>query len=419
MQKNKSIIKLTAIGLVVMILILGSAWSLKRVLAQPMPDLAILDKLIVNLNSAFGDNLLDSGWDVTINRGVVVKGLDTTDPGKGVMIGEGYNKAGQVVQTSGNIKADETIWAVNQFCVGQNGDDCVSSFDDLGGGIGGESYWIKDGENIYYDDGKVGIGVKNPNGILQINGAISRQATTLNGSRTDTHVNLGRSSETGRNNTDWRDITISGGYDNKAEGQLSTISGGSGNTITTYGHGGVIAGGLDNTANNLAVVSGGRNNIADGQQSTITGGTNNSITGISNMSSILGGGSNTIDGWDSVILGGYGNSIKGNYSCVGGTNMQVNANETFVWGYSKDPVEINQSDAFIIYSGDVGVGTIAPNEKLEVNGGIRLNTVSPRPVCNVDKRGSLWFNQGKPGVKDSLEICAKDASGYYLWRVIY
>lgn len=71
------------------------------------------------------------------------------------------------------------------------------------------------------------------------------------------------------------------------------------------------------------------------------------------------------------------------------------------------------------YAGNVGIGTSAPNEKLEVKGGVRLNTTSAKPSCNSSKRGVLWFTQGSTGVKDSLEVCAKDASGSYNWRLLY
>ncbi|MGC9046813.1 MAG: hypothetical protein ACP5IC_01710 [Minisyncoccia bacterium] len=72
-----------------------------------------------------------------------------------------------------------------------------------------------------------------------------------------------------------------------------------------------------------------------------------------------------------------------------------------------------------VSSGNVGIGTIGPGEKLEVNGGIRLNTTDAKPTCDSFHRGTLWFTQGGAGVKDTLEVCAKDATDTYGWRTIY
>ena len=53
-------------------------------------------------------------------------------------------------------------------------------------------------------------------------------------------------------------------------------------------------------------------------------------------------------------------------------------------------------------AGDVGIGTAVPTQKLEVNGGIKMNTNHPKPACDASTRGTLWLTQGSP---DSAEIC--------------
>jgi hypothetical protein len=74
----------------------------------------------------------------------------------------------------------------------------------------------------------------------------------------------------------------------------------------------------------------------------------------------------------------------------------------------------------IVGNGNVGIGVSAPSQKLEVNGGVRLNTATARPVtCDSTTRGTFWFTQGAPGVKDAVEVCAKDAGDVYGWRLIW
>ncbi len=68
-------------------------------------------------------------------------------------------------------------------------------------------------------------------------------------------------------------------------------------------------------------------------------------------------------------------------------------------------------------NGNVGIGTNRPTQRLEVNGGIRLNTTGSRPVCDSTARGVLWFT-GDDLSGDTLEVCAYDGRGYD-WRVLF
>ncbi|MBI5676505.1 MAG: hypothetical protein HZC48_11875 [Nitrospirae bacterium] len=92
-----------------------------------------------------------------------------------------------------------------------------------------------------------------------------------------------------------------------------------------------------------------------------------------------------------------------------------------VLGASKETRLYGSSGNLIVNtSGKVGIGTTTtPTEKLEVNGGVKLNTAAVKPSCNSVSRGTLWFTQSSAGVKDSLEICAKDASDVYEWRTLF
>lgn len=95
---------------------------------------------------------------------------------------------------------------------------------------------------------------------------------------------------------------------------------------------------------------------------------------------------------------------------------------TYRQGGSASRFEIrneNTTALSITSSSFVGIGTISPGEKLEVNGGVRLNTVTAKPTCDSSHRGTFWSTQGSAGVKDNVEVCAKDAADAYAWRTIY
>lgn len=77
----------------------------------------------------------------------------------------------------------------------------------------------------------------------------------------------------------------------------------------------------------------------------------------------------------------------------------------------------------ITSAGDIGIGTSSPTQKLEINGGMRLNTSTTKPNCNsVDgpsNRGTLWFTKSGSGVADKLEVCAKQADENYAWKPLF
>lgn len=46
-------------------------------------------------------------------------------------------------------------------------------------------------------------------------------------------------------------------------------------------------------------------------------------------------------------------------------------------------------------------------------------TSAAKPACDATSRGKFWYTAGASGVKDTVEICAKDAADVFAWRVLY
>jgi predicted nucleic acid-binding Zn-ribbon protein len=103
--------------------------------------------------------------------------------------------------------------------------------------------------------------------------------------------------------------TVTGGNNNTASGQTSSVSAGGGNVA--QGHSAAVTGGNNNTAEGLtSSISGGGANIAKGQSAAVTGGSNNTAEALT--SAILGGKHNTIankaENEAFTILGGFENA---------------------------------------------------------------------------------------------------------------
>lgn len=75
----------------------------------------------------------------------------------------------------------------------------------------------------------------------------------------------------------------------------------------------------------------------------------------------------------------------------------------------------NINDLIYFSSGNVGIGATSPASKLEVNGGIRMNTGTSKPTCSSTIRGTMWFTQAGAGSSDVIEVCSRNASSTYLW----
>jgi hypothetical protein len=130
---------------------------------------------------------------------------------------------------------------------------------------------------------------------------------------------------------------------------------------------------------------------------------------------------------DSGGLAGNGGMLvfgfnQGNFASIKGyaTDGSSNTLGDLIFNTRNAAADSTLSERLRIkYNGNVGIGTNDPHQKLEINGGVQLNTVTAKPTCDAAARGTQWFTQGTTGVKDTLEVCAKDAGNSYAWRTLY
>jgi hypothetical protein len=79
---------------------------------------------------------------------------------------------------------------------------------------------------------------------------------------------------------------------------------------------------------------------------------------------------------------------------------------------TKDPIERLR----VTSTGNIGIGTTTPSQKIEVNGGVRINTATAKPACDSTVRGTFWVTQGSPD--DLVEVCAM-VSGSLVWKALW
>jgi prepilin-type N-terminal cleavage/methylation domain-containing protein len=93
---------------------------------------------------------------------------------------------------------------------------------------------------------------------------------------------------------------------------------------------------------------------------------------------------------------------------------------TAMWSLGVSGQTWTSVNGILYFSGaNVGVGTASPQQTLEVNGGVRLNTGAGEPTCSASQRGTLWFVEQAPGARDSLQLCYENTSSTYAWATIF
>ncbi|MFC1552291.1 hypothetical protein ACFL6P_06955 [Candidatus Latescibacterota bacterium] len=208
-------------------------------------------------------------------------------------------------------------------------------------GEGGSSLWTPSGEDIYRETGKVGIGTTEPSAKLDVE--------VSSGPAPGPTASIGSSdnSATGR-------YAIAMGDSAIASGDFSTAMG---------AH--TIASGYFSTAM-------GFHTTADGDRATALG----SYTNASGWASIASGEGTYANGYGATALG-KNTFAFGFASTAIGQDIVATGDYTFGIGLGVlEERQITQSNTMAIMGGKVGIGTTSPSEALEVDGTVKVTSVS-------------------------------------------
>ena len=105
-------------------------------------------------------------------------------------------------------------------------------------------------------------------------------------------------------------------------------------------------------------------------------------------------------------------------------DSDIRASSTNIYKIGAAAQEWQSINSTIFFSGSnvgIGSGAVSPQQRLEVDGGLRLNTSALKPACSAvgNTRGTFWVTQAGAGVKDNVEVCVKTATDTYIWAPIY
>ncbi len=207
------------------------------------------------------------------------------------------------------------------------------------GPAGSNALWQVNGTDMYYNGGRIGLGITTPQAALHIAEGTSGIGLILPGLRvqqsTESPNLIGGSSANSISESAVGGTIAGGGRSslvNRIEDRYGTIGGGLGNTAGVGGDVGgfaTVAGGAQNSARGAnSFIGGGQFNIAAGQNATIAGGVSNSAGGSISM-----------------VLGGRQNSAMGAVSLAAGTRARADHDGSFVWADNSNPFEDTTSSA--------------------------------------------------------------------------
>jgi hypothetical protein len=112
------------------------------------------------------------------------------------------------------------------------------------------------------------------------------------------------------------------------------------------------------------------------------------------------------------------------HSTNGGQNkIYINNPNSTTGGFHDFDFGSDPTDAFILYDDTINVplwDVSSGGNRFSVAGGLQVNQQGMTKIsCTAGNGGTFWYTGHTTGVKDSVEVCAADASNVYAWRTIY
>ncbi len=151
------------------------------------------------------------------------------------------------------------------------------------------------------------------------------------------------------------DAFIGAGFGNSigGDGFRSVIGGGNNNTNNEHD----------------SVIGGGQNNFIEtgAYNSVVGGGYQNTIQASANYATISGGAANTASAADAVVPGGSANTAAGIDSFAAGSGAQALHNSSFVWSDGTTFSSTGANQFLVHATGGVGIDTTSPGAALEVD----------------------------------------------------
>jgi uncharacterized protein (TIGR02145 family) len=279
------------------------------------------------------------------------------------------------------------------------------------------SEWIKDGDNIHYDDGNVGIGTNSPLSLFHLKGGILSTGTTgttpMSGSGTrfmwvPSKGALRAGSVAGNY---WDDANI--GTKSMAIGENNMASGATSISL-----------GKDNQAIGQWSLAFGTNNLSSGLSSIAIGGGNQATNGYS----IAMGGSTQATGYSAIAMGDHVYAT-GNYSRVIGLNSTAQSYGSIVIGrfnliegsldawVDTDPLFVigngldnnNRNNALMVYKN----GNTDIDGNLKISQSFDLPNTSASSTGVISKDGNSFMHNYKPTSVNGNNLFIGNLSGNF------
>ena len=116
-----------------------------------------------------------------------------------------------------------------------------------------------------------------------------------------------------------------------------------------------------------------------------------------------------------VYVLGAAAAANNNFVAIGGGSTTGNAATQIDFYTASNTTTVQGTSRLTINSaGNIGAGTTTPAQKLEVNGGVRLNTATTQPTCDTNARGTFWVVQG---ATDTVQVCVMTGTGL-AWKTV-